>query len=165
MPSSPRSSHWLQRRFAPLGLALLGCCLVFGMNGCGPKVPPPVTLVEGKLLLDDKPLPFAQIDFVPETSDFGAELNSSAVTDAEGNFTLALADGRNGAVVGNHRVTVMEGPLSKELRNPENQEQLGEYMKKLANRPIPENYGSYGKTPLKVEVTTGQKSYVLKMKR
>lgn len=153
-----------RRRFAPLGLVLLGCLTVC-INGCGPKVPPPVTVVEGKLLLDDKPLPFAQIDFVPETSDFGAELNSSATTDAEGNFTLALADGRAGAVVGPHRVTVMEGSPPKELRSQEAQEKLGEYMKKLVNRPIPEVYGSYGKTPLRVEVTGGQKSYVVKMKR
>jgi hypothetical protein len=53
-----------------LGIAALGCG----------KTPPPVTTVEGTVLLDGKPLPFAMVQFMPETSDFGAELNSTGVS-------------------------------------------------------------------------------------
>src|SRR5438105_3770282 len=57
------------------------------LGGCA-KVPPPVTEVEGVVLLNDQPLPQAQIEFVPDLKDFGAELNSTAVTDEKGRFTL-----------------------------------------------------------------------------
>ena len=78
---------------------------------------------------------------------------------------LTLADGRSGAVVATHRVVVMEGPPPKELRGMDAQERLGEYMRQLKNRPLPEMYDSYGKTPLRVEVKPEQKVYVIKMRR
>lgn len=147
---------------------LLLFCLGFGVHlaGCAKKEPPAITEVEGTLLLDDKPLPFAQIDFVPELEDFGAEMNSTALTDEKGNFTMKLASGRPGAVVAKHRVIVNEG-TPKELRGMDSNSQakLAEYIAKLSNRPLPEQYGNYGKTPLRVEVKADQKTYVLRMKR
>jgi hypothetical protein len=69
--------------------------------------------------------------------------------------------------VATHRVVVAEGPPPKEARGMDGRSQakLAEYMKGLANRPIPDSYGNYSQTPLRVEVTPNQKLYVLKMSR
>ncbi len=55
--------------------------------GCA-KNPPPVTQVDGEVLLDGQPLPFAQITFVPDLEHFGAEMNSTGQTDEKGWFTV-----------------------------------------------------------------------------
>jgi hypothetical protein len=141
--------------------------LILAFSGCAKK-PPPVTAVEGKLLIDDKPLPFAHIEFYPEFADFGSEMNSSAETDERGNFTLTChANGQPGAAVAIHRVVVIEAAPPKELRgmDAKSQTRLAEHMKKLSNRPIPDAYGNYSKTPLRVTVTAEQRSYTVQMKR
>jgi hypothetical protein len=120
--------------------------------------------VEGTVLLDGKPLPHARVEFMPETSDFGAELNSSGVTDDQGHFTLTCTRGNeSGAVVGKHHVVVSEGPVPGEIRR--NQEKAVEFQAKLKNRPIPAIYGTYSDTPITLEVTTAQKDYTVKLQR
>jgi hypothetical protein len=131
--------------------------------GCA-KTPPPVTAVEGTVLLDGKPLPHALVQFMPESSDFGAELNSTGVTDEMGHFTVTcMRSNEPGAVVGKHKVVVSEGPVPGEIKR--NQEKVAEFTAKLKNRPIPANYGNYTATPLSVEVTAGKKDYNLTMTR
>jgi hypothetical protein len=142
-----------------VGLSLL--CAVFA-TGCG-KTPPPFTEVEGTLLLDNQPLPFAQVEFFPELTRFGAEMNSSAVTDEKGRFKLVNAQGQAGAAVGSHRVVVIEGPGPETGRMDQNR--LAEHSKKLTNRPIPATYGNYSQTPLRVDVKADQKTYTLNMTR
>src|SRR2546430_4075730 len=46
-----------------------------------------MTKVKGVVLLNDKPLPNAHVEFVPEVANFGAELNSTGATDEKGQFT------------------------------------------------------------------------------
>jgi hypothetical protein len=156
-------SSCLFRRLAQL--ALLGITLILGFSGCGAKQPPSITQVEGIVLLENLPLPFAHIHFVPELSGFGAEWNSMAVTDEKGHFTLTLVNGQPGAVVARHRVEVTEGPLPRDLRGPEGQAKLSEYMAKRTNRPIPDSYSNFSLTPLRVEVIPQQKNYELHLKR
>ena len=145
------------KRFAPL-LFLVA----FSVLGCS-KTPPPLTPVEGTILLDGKPLPHATVQFWPITSDFGPELNSTGITDDQGHFTLTCTRGNApGAVVGQHKVVIMEGPVPGEIRR--NQEKVVEFQNKLKNRPIPPIYGTFSDTTLTVEVTTGQKDYSLKLK-
>ena len=155
----------LRRHWLPLVLASAGILLVAG--GCTKK-PPAITPVDGTLLLDDKPLPFAHIQFYPELADYGSEMNSSAETDANGNFTLTChAGGQPGAVVGSHRVVVIEAAPSRELRgmDAKSQTRLAEHMSKLTNRPIPPEFGNYSKTPLRITVSAEQRSYTVQMKR
>jgi hypothetical protein len=137
-----------------LGIAALGCA----------KTPPPVTTVEGTVLLDGKPLPFAMVQFMPDTADFGAELNSTGVTDEMGHFTLTCTrQNEPGAVVGKHRVVVIEGPVPGDIRR--NQDKAAEYQNKLKNRPIPAAYGTFSQTPIIIEVTADKKDYTVKMTR
>ena len=49
--------------------------------------------------------------------------------------------------------------------SPQAQAKLADYLAKLKNRPIPEEYGAHSKTPLTVEVTAGQGTYDLKLTR
>src|SRR5262249_8319528 len=82
----------------------------------------------------------------------------SAVTDADGRFTLKCAWGdQDGAAVATHRVVVRDPPTPEELRGQGMADQRARYEKKLVNRPIPEKYGSMGSTPVRVEGKPGQK--------
>jgi hypothetical protein len=154
-------------RTIPATSACLALTAVLVLSGCG-KTPPRVTEVEGTVLLDDKPLPNAQVQFVPELSNFGAEMNSTGVTDDKGRFTLTCAyQSQPGAVVGSHRVVVTDAPVPRELRGQtrEAQEKLARYQAGLKNRPIPAVYGSVGQTPLRLEVKADQKTYAVNLTR
>lgn len=147
-----------------LGLAV---ALALAISGCA-RTPPPVTEVEGRLLLDGKPLAGARVEFVPMLDHFGAELNSSGVTDAEGHFRLTcLRQGQPGAVVARHRVVVTEAPAAAAFRGQDAraQERYAAYLRGLKNRPIPDVYGGVGRTPLEVEVKAEQREYVLRLTR
>jgi hypothetical protein len=91
------------------------CCVVtlaFSLAGCGG--PHRTAPVSGRVTLDNKPLPKATVEFVPEAGGGGKEPppSSVGVTDADGRYTLTLASGGKdrGAVVGKHRVLISLGP-------------------------------------------------------
>src|SRR5947209_426150 len=135
--------------------ACLALAAVLAAAGCA-KGPPPVTEVEGIVLLNDRPLPQAQVEFVPDLSYYGAEMNSTAVTDEKGHFRLTCNfKGQSGAVVAKHRVLVTDPPVPREMRGMDERSQQAQaaFQAKLKNRPIPPAYGTVGKTPLIVEVT------------
>ena|SRR5579862_8673463 len=142
-------------------------CLCIGLvlttAGCAAKRLPQLVEVEGQVLLDGEPLPKAAIEFVPELADFGAQYNSRAITDDEGHFKLVCGKSQEpGAVIGKHRVVVRDfTPPQLRGRSEEDQTKLAEYFENLKNRPIPEIYGSMGKTPLRIEITPEQKSYTV----
>jgi hypothetical protein len=145
------------------GLGLIAAAL----SGCA-RVPPPVTDAEGTVLLDGKPLPQAQVEFVPELRNFGAEMNSTAVTDDGGHFHLTCTyKEQPGAVVARHHVLVTEPATPAEFRGMDERTQTryAQYLARLKNRPIPEVYGTLGKTPLVVEVKPGQTTYDLRLTR
>jgi hypothetical protein len=145
----------------------LGVVIVIALSGCA-KGPPPVTEVSGVVLLEGKPLPQARVEFIPDLSGFGAEMNSSATTDDEGRFSLSMTyKGQPGAVVGKHRVLVAEMPTPGEFRSqdPQTQARYQQFLAKLKNRPIPEAYATIASTPLTVEVKAEQKSYEIQLKR
>jgi hypothetical protein len=143
------------------------CLATVAMTGCQASRPP-VTEVGGIVLLNGQPLSNAFVEFVPELSQFGAEMNSSGVTDDKGRFRLTCNyQQRLGAVVGKHRVTVVEAPPSAEHRGQDgaSQERYGQYVAGLRNRPIPDEYGTFSRTPLIIEVTADKKEYELKLTR
>jgi hypothetical protein len=141
------------------GTALLG-------PGCANQ-PPAIVPAEGTVYLDGKPLPLARIEFVPELKNFGAEYNSTAVTDENGHFVLTCAINQQaGAAVATHRVVVTEHtPDDMRGMSGQAQAKLADYLAKLKNRPIPEQYGVFSKTPLTVEVKKGQTTYDVQMTR
>jgi hypothetical protein len=117
--------------------------------------------------LDGQPLPNVKVEFVPDLSGFGAEMNSSAITDEQGRYTLARAfTGQPGAVVGKHHVLITEAPTPAEFRSqdPQTQARYAQYMAKLKNRPIPERYGKLASADV-IEVRADQKTYDLDLTR
>lgn len=136
------------------------------MLGCGGKEPLSLVEIEGTLLLDDKPLPLAQVEFMPELKGHGAEANSYAVTDENGKFKL-LKGAEFGAVVATHRVVVNEAPPPAGARGQDeaSQAKLTQYMNSLKNRPIPPRYSNFSATTAKVEIKAADKNLIVKLTR
>jgi hypothetical protein len=150
-------------RGLPAGL-LAGLLLV---GGCG-KVPPSMTEVEGTVTVDGYPLPNALIRFMPELTQWGAEMNSTGITDDKGYFKLTCAYKQEpGAAVGKHRVLVTDAPAPAEARgmSAEAQGAMTRYTNGLKNRPIPAIYSNLAQTPLIITVEPGQKVYNLALTR
>src|SRR5947209_13285073 len=106
------------------------------LAGCAPT-PPPITEAEGVVFLNNAPLPNALVEFAPELTHFGAEMNSSGITDEKGAFRLTCAfKSQPGAAVGKHRVVVTDAPAPAEARGPSQaaQERLTKYLNGLKNR-------------------------------
>jgi hypothetical protein len=155
--------YFLTRPLA--GLVLLAAAAVVG---CGVGGPPPLTQVEGTVLLDNKPLPGAQVEFVPKLEKFGAEMNSTGLTDENGHYRLTCNFKQQpGAVVAKHWVLVTEAPVPEEYRRPDGdtQAKYSRYVAGLKNRPIPNEYATVGKTPLVLEVTADKQVYDLTLVR
>jgi hypothetical protein len=155
---------------ALINVRILGIGLLWLACGCA-KTPPPVTEAEGVVLLDGLPLPHARIEFVPDLAHFGASLNSTATTDDAGKYRLICNHkSQPGAVVAKHWVIVAEiaTPIDRGGRDnpdPDTQRKQAELEARLTNRPIPPEYANVGTTPLKVDVTKGQKMYELNLTR
>jgi hypothetical protein len=126
-----------------------------------------VVAVSGVVLVNGQPLPFSKLEFIPELANFGAEMNSTAITDEQGRFTLVLAATQQpGAVVAKHHVLVTEAPTPGEFRSqdPQVQARYAQYMAKLKNRPIPDGYGKLAGAP-EVEVKADQTDYKIELTR
>ena len=107
----------MNKSFAVL-LVMAGCLAVAGCK----KSPPPIVETSGRVTLNGAPLPHAAVEFMPELKDFGAEWNSTAVTDEKGEFTLTCANGKPGAVVATHRVLVTDS-TPDDMRGSDSQSQ------------------------------------------
>lgn len=143
----------------------VSCCLAL-VAGCSKPKPPPLVEVKGTITVNEEPLPSARIRFLPMFPGFGAEVIAEAVSDEEGRYTLTCGT-TPGACIGSHRVVVEEGPLPPGTsgESGEAQMKMTRYLKSLANRPIPPQYGNLAQSPLTVEVTSGETTYDLKLMR
>ena len=118
------------------------------------------------MLLNGQPLPNASVTFVPMLDHFGSESNSTAVTDANGKFSLTCAyNAQPGAVVGKHVVLISEPPLPEDMRNVRDSRVLENYRANLGNRPIPPDYGTMSKSLIQIEVKEGQSEYKIELTR
>lgn len=93
------------------------CAAVFGMfGGCGPALTPrpKVVPVSGKVLLDGKPVEGVTVQFLNKNSPRTAV----GVTDANGQFRLTTYDTNDGAIVGDHVVTIFK-PAAGAAGGPE----------------------------------------------
>jgi hypothetical protein len=90
-----------------LVFGLLLCCALVLAVGCnsGPKFAP----VSGKVTMNGKPLAGAFVSFQPITTDGSAKApapGSSGKTNANGEYTLKVSTGEDGAWVGRHKVMI-----------------------------------------------------------
>ena len=132
-------------------------------NGCRKESPPPIVPAKGIVLLGGKPLPTAQVRFIPQIG-FGADYIATATTDDQGRFTLQC-NGQQGACAVDNMVTVNEPDIPPQLQGENAQRELAVYLRSLKNRPIPRNYASLASTPLRVTVAEGQEEYKLELNR
>jgi hypothetical protein len=137
-------------------LCLAAAVLTVSVGGCGPAAPP-VVEAEGTLTgPDGKPMPNVLVQFIPDQGG-GKLIGANGVTDASGKFVLTADDGRPGAVVGPHKVILIDNNLSTE----------GEPTaggKRVVNR-VPRLYAAPNTTPLQVTVEAGKKTYDLNLDR
>jgi hypothetical protein len=101
-------------------LSLFGLLFLVGCSGGGPSL----ALVSGKVTFNGKPLANATVGFYPEGPHAG--VNSSGRTNDNGEYTLkTVMEGKPGAVVGKHRVSIIvasdsagsDAPADKQLKN------------------------------------------------
>jgi hypothetical protein len=72
--------------------------------GCGGETGPTMAPVTGKVTLDGEVVPAGSVVFYPENTEMPV---SSALIQPDGTFELAAGESGTGAVLGNHRVTVI----------------------------------------------------------
>jgi len=133
-------------------LAMLGL-----MVGCGPNRPE-MAPVSGTVLYEGKPLEGATVKFMPE----GEGRPATGTTDAEGRFTLTTFEKGDGAVVGDHVVTVSKyaKPTVQPIKSDENGVRFRSLAEEQAyyNPPslLPERYGNEVQSPLRATVQSGE---------
>ncbi|QDU63920.1 hypothetical protein Pan216_48010 [Planctomycetes bacterium Pan216] len=79
----------------------LSCVLLFGALGCGGSDGPELGRVEGTVTLDGKPLPAAEVTFKPIKGR-----PAQATTNEEGHYELVYGPGKQGAMVGENKISV-----------------------------------------------------------
>jgi hypothetical protein len=139
--------------------------------GCGESLPPRVP-VEGSVLYKQKPLAGATVTFKCE----GAPRVASGITDDQGKFKLTMYTPNDGAMVGEHKITVIKLDTSKLVQGNMSAEDPGDaYSKAMAQASsgptgglkaeLPQIYGDFTTTPLKETVSsTGPNIFTLQLK-
>jgi hypothetical protein len=153
----------------PILLTALVPLLALAVGCAGEK---PYGVVEGLVTLDGKPAANVEVSFLPDPEKGNSGPRSVALTDKQGRFRIANAEGRAGAPVGMHRVCVKDllagppgvmqqlppidpdnpgpGPVGAKPLPPTGQQ------KKLR---FPSRYANSAMTPLRdIEVKEGQQT-------
>jgi hypothetical protein len=137
---------------SPLIFAVSMLCVVVG---CSESNGPILFNVSGEATRNGQPVTDLRIHFTPEQ---GRE--STAVLDADGNFTLQYGMNRDGALPGMHRVWCERPPKSPQ---EELDMQSGKFALPAEIQAILDKYGSAESTPLTVDVITDGQYVALKL--
>ena len=87
-------------------------CFLFGLiipvclAGCGGPDGPQFGSVQGKVMIGDEPVVGASVTLIPDDTAGTTGPQSSGVTNDQGEFIVYGPSGRDGAVVGKHKVTI-----------------------------------------------------------
>jgi hypothetical protein len=130
----------LMARFHVAGFLLVALLA----TGCGGER---LVKVTGTATRNGKPVPNVAVNFLPEKG-----LRSVALTDQNGKFKLVHLNGREGALVGTHKV-VIQLPTAGARNDPEHQKRLALQQSDPEITQILEKYGDAERTPITVEVT------------
>lgn len=121
--------------------AVLGLILIFGASGCSQSDTIKVT---GTVTFDGKPAEEAEVMFTPTTGRM-----ASGVTDSNGRFELSTNSPKDGAMPGDHKVTIVQyyppGKPPPMTPGP------------LPSR-FPTKYGDLSQTPFSAKVERGGKN-------
>lgn len=127
-------------------ISLLFLCPFAGCDS-GPKFYP----ATGTVTYEGKPVDGAMVTFTPEKGSTG-----SSTTDAAGKFTI-MSDGKPGAVVGTHKVTVAKSSMAAGVSpaaTPDDMRKMQTSGAAKAKALLPEKYSNVHTTDLSAVVTT-----------
>jgi hypothetical protein len=144
------ATKWIRRSSSERSIAVwcsVGLALLLGGGCSGPQVE--FAEVQGKVMLDGKPLVGVQVTFYPETAGKETLPLARGKTDTAGKYSLATLDGQPGAAVGKHRVVV-------QWPTPERGDNWEKVPPPQFKGPvIPIKYTAATETPLLFEVKSG----------
>ena len=131
-----------------LGLFLIGC-----------RSDDRVAAVTGVVTLDDKPIAEASVTFMPKEGGRPA----FGVTDASGKYELTTFEEGDGALIGNHIVTILavdEKVSDKAVAAAEEHGSLSEFMQPQAKQKwiVPERYSEQDTSGLSFDVRRGEQN-------
>lgn len=153
-------------------LSLLAGFTLIGTIGCGGEGLPTRVPVEGTVLYKQKPLAGATVSFQSKE----APRSASGITDAQGKFTLTMYEPNDGAMAGEHKITVIKLDTSNVVKGEMSASDPGEAyskaMMQAASAPkggvkdeLPTIYGDMNTTPLKETVSAkGPNTFTLQLK-
>jgi hypothetical protein len=126
------------------------------LSGCGRSVQ--LGEVEGTVQLDGQPIDNVMVVFVPENPSLP---QSFGVTDEQGRFKLRCNDKRMGAVVGGHRVMLVDAQTSPTPKSRDDDEAPEGAI--AARSRIPTIYNRANKTPLQQSVAAGSQTIAIEI--
>src|SRR5262245_49712049 len=124
---------------------------LFTAAGCGG---PRMADVQGTVRLNGQPLPDVEVYFIPDGESGTRGPRSAAVTNAEGRYRLESGDPNPGAVVGHHRVVLVDHRSLPPVPDERVDAQPGVRRVPQSSR-IPPEYTAATTTPLRREVASG----------
>jgi hypothetical protein len=131
----------------------LGACMSLVVCGCSRSVP--LGQVDGTVRLDGQPIGQVMVLFVPEKKNLP---QSFGVTDDQGHFQLKCNNGRAGAAVGEHRVTLVDAATAAAAKG--RYEDPPDPSEIHASR-IPAVYNRATQTPLRETVAAGSQTIAI----
>jgi len=141
-----------ERRGTRLLVAAAMALALVVAGGCRKGMP--TVPVSGKVTYKGQPLKFGSVLFQPEVGP-----TARGAIQPDGTFTLST-DGKDGAVVGKHRVEIKCATTQDPSAPPPNRNTEQPAGKSL----IPERYTSYGTSGFEVEVKSGMEPVPLDLK-
>jgi len=138
----------------------LAVCLVLAGCGGGVADKPTTGKVSGVVTLEGKPVAGATIEFNPDNARSTTGPKSSAVTDADGKYTLMAPGGEEGAVIGFHKVTVTCPPAPGESSSNSGTPAS------VPTTPcsVPEKFAALATTDVSKEVMPGKNEFAIDLK-
>lgn len=89
------------------GAIVLGMLIILSVGGCA-ESEVPIVPARGVVKINGKPAPNIAVQFMPNVMTEGKGPTSYGTTNENGEFVLKTHDGRDGAVVGTHMVTLVD---------------------------------------------------------
>jgi hypothetical protein len=139
-------------------VGLLAAALAAAAGCQGNKSPYTFAPVEGTVRKDGKPLPGVIVVFWGDGDAGTRGPPSAGPTDATGHYRLHTNQGIDGALVGRHRVCILEAPapmLAFRGRNPANNNPSKD-VPAADPSGVPPGYHRREQTPLRAEVRPGE---------
>ncbi len=134
-----------------LGIFLAGCGGVAGR--------PPLGRVSGKVTYNGQPVTTGSVIFTPSKSDNGGHIATGPIG-SDGSYSLTTFDTGDGAVIGQHVVTVE----SREKMSGPPMDKQGRITYKPSKMTVPDKYTNPEKTPFRYTVEPSGNTINLELK-